>query len=280
MQNLQELWSAALAKIRDGVDGRAYDVWFRDITAESYDDAQKRLLLCVPSHYVCEYIEECRVDLMKEVLASTFGPGITLQYRIRREAAVQQPAVEIPQAQQIPTFSIPDARERLEKGLRYFLGDRAQWLPAYDTVAEWLSDNKGRGLLCVGTSGLGKTLICEKILPVIFRRTVTTVTATEMNARIDELLRERIVIIDGLGTEPVHAMVNYNRRTPFAELCDAAERNGILLIITTGLSTTPADEAHAPLYPDSIERRYGRDVLSRLRATTSVAVFEGEDMRG
>jgi DNA replication protein DnaC len=98
----------------------------------------------------------------------------------------------------------------------------------------------------------------------------------EMTTHIDELLKERAVIIDGLGTEPVHAMVNYNRRTPFFELCDAAERNGILLIITTNLSTTPVDD---PLYPLSIEERYGSDVLSRLITTTKLVIFEGPNLR-
>jgi histidinol-phosphate/aromatic aminotransferase/cobyric acid decarboxylase-like protein len=58
-------------------------------------------------------------------------------------------------------------------------------------------------------------------------------------------------------------MVNFKRRTPFYELCDAAESRGILLIISTNLSTNSVKN---PLYPHSIQERYGMDVISRLRA--------------
>ena len=45
---------------------------------------------------------------------------------------------------------IPDARNVLWNGIRYFAGNEARWLPAYDEVAAWMADNQGRGLLCFG----------------------------------------------------------------------------------------------------------------------------------
>ena len=57
-------------------------------------------------------------------------------------------------------IQIPNAKELLQQGLQYFLGDSAQWLPCYDEIAAWMTDNQGRGLLCMGNCGLGKTLIC------------------------------------------------------------------------------------------------------------------------
>jgi DNA replication protein DnaC len=162
----------------------------------------------------------------------------------------------------------------MEKGLQHYLGGRAKWLPCYDQVAQWLNDNKGRGLLCIGTSGLGKTLICERILPVILGSKIKTVTADALHEHIDDLLKERAVIIDDLGKEPAKRYGQPD--TSFYKLCDAAERNGILLIITTNLSTR---QVNNPLYPSSIEERYGADVISRLRATTRVVMFEGQDLR-
>lgn len=282
-RDYRKLWSDALAMIRERVGEHVYNVWFRDITAERYDDAQRQLLLSVPCNYVYEYLEERHVQLLSEVLGKTFGPGVRLGYRI----APQQPAaaqpIEIQRREAFgdypgrPHIAVPDAEERLRKGLDYFLGEgRAQWLPAYDKVVRWLTDNKGKGLLCCGTSGLGKTLICQKILPVIFGAGVKSVTAKEMATRIDDLLTERIVIVDDIGKEDSEVWLNYKRRRPFFELCDAAERTGMLLIITTNLSTTPVND---PRYPQSIQSCYGHEVLSRLRSLTSHVIFEGEDLR-
>ena len=41
-------------------------------------------------------------------------------------------------------IQIPDAREQLMTGIRYYMGDKAQWLPDYEQIADWLTDNKGR----------------------------------------------------------------------------------------------------------------------------------------
>ena len=193
-----------------------------------------------------------------------------------------------------------DPRKELWAGIVYFMAREKrtpQWLPAYDQVATWLADNKGRGLICVGSCGLGKTVICRKVLPVLFSRhfglEVLSVTATEMNARIEELLRycqpNHIIIIDDLGTEPPETVNFGNRRRPFCELVDTAERTGTLLIVTTNLRTTTlrlkqdcklgrAGERDPRGIP-SIEERYGIPTLDRLRATTTVALFTGESMR-
>ena len=183
-------------------------------------------------------------------------------------------------------FGKVDPHKELEAGLNYYLGDKHQWLPAYDDVVSWLADNKGRGLIAVGTCGLGKSLICTQILPVLFTKhfgkETKVVTALEMNSQIDELLaycaQGRIIIIDDLGTEPVENVFFGNRRKPFCELTDKAERSGTLLIITTNLRTTKDNDLKRN-YP-SIETRYGMPTLDRLRAITKVALFMGKSMRG
>ncbi|MBP5425054.1 MAG: hypothetical protein J6Y33_03155 [Prevotella sp.] len=182
-------------------------------------------------------------------------------------------------------FGNVDPKKELTAGLNYYLGEKHQWLPAYDGIVEWLADNKGRGLIAVGSCGLGKSLICTQILPVLFRKhfdkEVKNVTALEMNSQIDDLLAYcapgRIVIVDDLGTEPVETVFFGNRRKPFCELVDKAERTGTLLIITTNLRTTKDNDLKRN-YP-SIETRYGMPTLDRLRAITRVVVFKGGSMR-
>ena len=64
---------------------------------------------------------------------------------------------------------LPNAKEVLNAGLQHFLGGDYKWQPEYDKVADWLTDNKGLGLFCMGNCGRGKTTICLQILPCIMQ---------------------------------------------------------------------------------------------------------------
>ena len=280
MEDNKSLWDASLQLVREKLNNeQVFSTWFGDLHFESYDASQQTITIEVPHRYVYEYLEQYGMRYLSWALNNTFKGAVKVQYRIRKEPAFGDLVDQLmkggfhPQTK-CPQFSIPNARQRLEAGLKHFLGDGARWIPAYDNIVEWLSDNKGRGLLCVGTPGLGKSLICQQILPVLFGRNIPTFSAQEMNRHIDELLNEQCVIIDDLGKEPVEIKNYGNPRTPFFELCDAAEKHGRLLIITTNLSTT-----HDKRYQDSIENRYGQSVISRLRAIIKPIVFEGDDMR-
>ena len=181
------------------------------------------------------------------------------------------------------SWHIAMAREQLAAGLRYYLGDGAHWLPCYDEVASWLADNKGRGLLCLGPCGLGKTLICQNILPVILyqntRKVVSVYSAQDMFDRTKEVCGKGLVVVDDIGTEPAIRNDYGERSSPFLNLCDAAEKRGHLLMLTANLRTTHAVDKQGNAIP-SIEDRYGDLVLSRLRGITKVVLFKGDDMRG
>lgn len=213
--------------------------------------------------------------------------------------------------EQIPhiTFTECDPRKRIAAGIKYYMKDRAKWIPAYDKVAQWFGDNHSRGLICTGPCGLGKSLICCDILPKLYFKhfgeqyKVLTVSATEMAQRIHTLLQfcdnpeqngKPIIVIDDLGAEEVEEWVKttagtYRKCRAFCELVDRAERTGTMLIITTNLFTTiprlKVDCAYgkagqlAPRLHESIEARYGIRTLDRLRAITSVVLFDGESMR-
>ena len=97
-------------------------------------------------------------------------------------------------------LQVPQARDMLSAGLRFYLGDEAKWLPCYDEVAAWLSDNHGRGLLCLGPCGLGKTLIVQNILPVIihhlYHRVVSIYSAQEMSEQIAKIIKQKFLVVD------------------------------------------------------------------------------------
>lgn len=165
---------------------------------------------------------------------------------------------------------IPDAQENLRKGIKYFCGNNAKWLPDYERIVEWLTDNKGRGLLLVGNCGLGKSLIGMRIIPLLLsyycRRIISLYTAQELNSKPDEIIKQHVIYIDDVGTEEISNIYG-NKRIPFAELVDAAERDGKLLIISTNL-----DEDH-------LREKYGERVVDRLHAVTRKITISGKSMR-
>lgn len=294
--NSNALWSDCLQKIRQQLltdyeqrggkarGERIFDTWFRPVTMYHYDEERHALTLSVPSAYIQEALEQFFPSLLKRVLPATFGNGVQLYYKVGKDPGFGDVAQYLRRQQQghdaqgRVNVAVADARQRIEKGLEYYLHGRQKWLPEYDKVADWLTDNKGRGLLICGTTGLGKTLLCRDILPVILTSVghgVVTVTAKEMRSRVEELKKARIVVIDDLGKEDSR---HYGEKdTTFFDLCDNAERTGNLLIITTNLSTNAITN---PLYPDSIEHRYGSEVLDRLKVITRGFRIQGTSLRG
>lgn len=166
-------------------------------------------------------------------------------------------------------INIKNARERLGKGLRYFCGNNAKWLPEYEEVAEWLSDNHGKGLLLVGDCGRGKTLITTMIIPVLFQdiqRVVNIYDAPDLNTKTKDIFEKHIIVIDDLGTESVQ--VNFGeRRIVFADLIDQAEKKGKLLIVTTNDSS------------NELRDKYGVKTIDRFFSCCKIIKFSGESLR-
>ena len=175
-------------------------------------------------------------------------------------------------------ISIPNAEQRLRAGLDYFVdkyscgeNNHAEWIEKnYRPIVEWMTDNKGKGLLITGSCGLGKTLIAKHILPLLIRdscrRVINIFTAQELNTKIDEILKLHTIYIDDIGTESVSKIYG-NVRCTFSELCDASEQRGKLLMITTNLTAS------------ELEEKYGERTLDRLRAITKFVAFSGKSLR-
>lgn len=167
-------------------------------------------------------------------------------------------------------ISIPDAKSVLWAGIKYFTGENAQWLPEYQEVVNWMINNEGRGLICFGNCGRGKTLICGKILPLVLnhycRKIVSCYDSQQMNAELDSVKQKHIIYVDDIGTE--NLSVKYGeKRLAFAELTDEAEKKGKLLILTTNLSI------------EELGEKYGERTVDRLRAITKTVLFAGESLR-
>ena len=170
-------------------------------------------------------------------------------------------------------ISVPNAKEVLRNAMRYFIGMEgrdAQWLPEYNEVASWLSRNNGRGLFLYGNCGRGKSILCRFAIPAILlkycRKVVTVFDIQDMNRDIDEVLSNHIISLDDIGTEELSIKFG-ERRMAFAEIMDAAEKRGKLVIISTNL------DSHG------IKERYGDRILDRIMATTTRVLFTGKSLR-
>lgn len=170
-------------------------------------------------------------------------------------------------------ISIPHARIIFEEAMQHFLqmeGRKMIWLPEYEEVISWLTNNYGKGLFLYGNCGRGKSLLCRYVLPAILlqhcRKVVSVFDIQDMNKDIDHVLSRHLITLDDIGTEEVS--VKYGeRRTLFAEVMDAAEKCNKLIIISTNLSAA------------QLGQRYGDRVVERIKSTTRRIAFNGRSLR-
>ena len=188
-------------------------------------------------------------------------------------------------------WTLQDADVLLMRGLAYAIGPTAQWLPEYDAVADWLADNQGKGLMCIGDCGRGKTIITRDILPLVFKNYIqihdaqadywfhpvySYFQAKELKSRWDEIVRGKIICIDDVGTEPI-AKVYGETHNYFSELVDLCNDRDKLLICSTNLTQAQlfGGEEDGIVYPARCDQR----TFSRLVGNTVRVYFEGEDLR-
>lgn len=169
--------------------------------------------------------------------------------------------------------AIPDARNILFNAITYFVGREGRktvWLPEYDRVAEWLTDNQGRGLFLFGNCGRGKSVLCRYVIPAILlkymRKVVTVYDVQDMNRDIDAVLTKHIISLDDVGTEEMSVKFG-EKRLAFAEVMDAAEKHGKLVIVSTNLGL------------EELKQRYGDRVVDRIKATMLRVAFNGKSLR-
>lgn len=166
-------------------------------------------------------------------------------------------------------INIPNAKSEVMECMKVFV-ENVVWLPEYDNVVSWLEDNHGKGLLCIGNCGRGKTMMCYRVIPVLInhfmQRIVNCYNAVDINDNIDDIKHKTLICIDDIGTEGNYMKYGV-RREPFGELIDAAEKEGKLLLLTTNCTI------------DELTNRYGIRVVDRLKRITRVIHFIGGSLR-
>lgn len=171
------------------------------------------------------------------------------------------------------SIRVPNAKKVLENALTYFLsleGKEMKWLPQYDLIAEWLEDNKGRGLLLYGSCGLGKTFLTRYVITAIVLKycgkVVTSFDMTEANKEPDKVLVKHIISLDDIGTEDISIKFG-ERRSIVPEILDATEKYGKLLLLTSNLGG------------EDLIKKYGNRTFDRILAVTRRIEFNGKSFR-
>lgn len=142
-------------------------------------------------------------------------------------------------------------------------------MPVYDEVIDWLSDNKGKGLLLYGNCGLGKTLIARYVIGPIYskvlRKVVNYHNATDLKD-LDKIIDKQIICLDDIGTESTINKYG-NKFDAVSEILDRAEKENKLLILTSNLTA------------EDLKARYGDRIFDRILATTKRVLFTGKSFR-
>src|SRR5574344_564519 len=86
-ENPKQRWERCLKFIQENVSEQQYKTWFAPIAFESYTEANKTLLVQVPSPFVYEYLEEYYVELLSKALTRFFSVNVHLTYRVLTDKA-------------------------------------------------------------------------------------------------------------------------------------------------------------------------------------------------
>ena len=171
--------------------------------------------------------------------------------------------------------SFEDCRKMLFKALRLVdTTETIEWLDEYNEVAEWLSNNQGKGLLLSGDCGRGKSNIINKALPLLFQhryqKNIIPIHIRELENRISSkdknIYKYQIYCIDEVGSEKLSN--NYSvKYYPFMELMSEAEENIKLCLFSSNLSKK------------QLEDKYDTRTVERILRLCKVIKFEGKSYR-
>lgn len=167
-------------------------------------------------------------------------------------------------------LKLPNAKEILHAAMKYFIGEKFVWIDEYNQVAEWLSDNEGRGLILHGINGNGKSMLIQKAIPAIFlkyhNRVVNCYDSSNLNVNADEIMTKRFISIDDFGIEE-QGVIYGNRRWVLPDVMDLSEKRGNIVLLSTNFNA------------DEIAKKYGVRTFERMISTTKRIEFKHESFR-
>lgn len=173
-----------------------------------------------------------------------------------------------------PRIAIPNARQELEDAMTAILssmGEQLIWLPEYANVADWLADNKGKGLFLYGNCGRGKSLLARYAIPAIIRafsrRIVSIVDCGSQQANLDDILRRKWIVLDDVGVEVDRIDYGTRRNIVVEAINKAQDDPAMMLIMSSNLSG------------EAIRDRYGDRIYDRVKYLCHRVAFNGKSLR-
>lgn len=175
---------------------------------------------------------------------------------------------------QVPEIKMKNAGRCIKAGLVNFFGEGYIRNDAQEDVADWLSDNKRKGLLLMGDYGTGKTVLATRIILPLVKWYMETFyryeefrmycySAYDMRKAFEQNFS---VCVDDVGVENFEN--DYGRVTDYySRLLDNAEKKGLLLICTTNLDG------------DALNEKYGQRTFDRMNSLMRPVVFQGRSLR-
>lgn len=179
----------------------------------------------------------------------------------------------IPVPKPMTKICIPDAKAKLQDMMAYLVrakGGNMTWNPAYNEVADWLTNSRGKGLLIHGNIGLGKSLLVRQAIPYLIfyhhNLIFDVYDYFDINTNLDKLIHRRLIALDDIGREDVKSEYG-TYRSAFAEIMDAAEKNNNLVIASTNLDQ------------NALKDKYGVRTLDRIVSTMTRIPINGKSYR-
>ncbi|MCH5222040.1 MAG: chromosomal replication initiator protein DnaA [Muribaculaceae bacterium] len=77
----QELWAQCCQFIKDNISPQHFDTWFRDITCDSFDAVERKLVLKVQSSFFVDIIEARFLPVVRAAVKKVFGENVSIFYR-------------------------------------------------------------------------------------------------------------------------------------------------------------------------------------------------------
>ncbi len=162
-KNTRELWSSCQKYFRENIPGDDYARLFSHVELETFEIASNTLVLCVPSQYICDTIENDNklFDIFRKAIQYTFGRVRLKWHIVMKEDTKSGLTIEGPEALK------PDLDSNLNRSqtFRTFVeGDSNRLSRSVGLrIAEHPAGTQFNPLFVYGPSGCGKTHLVNAI---------------------------------------------------------------------------------------------------------------------
>ena len=176
------LWNRCLEIIKDNVNDKAYNTWFRPIVPVKYEGND--FIIQVPSHFFYEYIEEQYAHLIHATLTRITGKNLIINYRVfvdnsdekKGHTTIQSDRAPISESDSKRQTNLNKSPDPIVMPQEWYshLNDRLSFRNFFEgpcnilarRIGVKVAEDPGRAfnpLYIHGATGVGKTHLCHAI---------------------------------------------------------------------------------------------------------------------